>query len=103
MSRDVGLQPERTRLAWRRTALSVTVVALLAVRFAAIDVGGAIGWALAAAGLLLWVVALWMIQRRIAAMAASRPATAGRALFLTALTILGYAALGALLLIASAG
>ncbi|MDG4767335.1 DUF202 domain-containing protein [Solwaraspora sp. WMMD406] len=50
---DPGLQPERTRLAWRRSALALTLVVLLAVRFA-VERGGpamiagllaVIGWA----------------------------------------------------------
>jgi uncharacterized membrane protein YidH (DUF202 family) len=32
MKRDGGLQPERTALAWKRTALAATVDALLALR-----------------------------------------------------------------------
>ncbi|HEY3007081.1 MAG TPA: DUF202 domain-containing protein [Micromonosporaceae bacterium] len=103
MARDAGLQPERTRLAWRRTALAVTVVALLAIRLAVTRVGGPTGWAVAAAAMLGWIGALWVTQRRVAAMSALRPIAIGRALPLTALTIIGYAAVGAFLVLTGRG
>ena len=103
MARDAGLQPERTRLAWRRTALAVTAVALLAIRLAVVRVGGPTGWAVAAAAMLGWIGALRVTQHRIAAMSASRPIAVGRALPLTALTIIGYAVVGAFLVFAGCG
>ncbi|MEU9603635.1 DUF202 domain-containing protein [Streptomyces sp. NPDC048057] len=63
--RDPGLQPERTRLAWRRTTLAFTVVAVLAARQTAIggaDLVGLLGFFLA---LLVWLAFLGVAQQRI--------------------------------------
>ena len=49
---DRGASAERTRLAWRRTALAGTVVALLAARPAVAPQAGARAFLLAAAGIL---------------------------------------------------
>ncbi|GAA3397376.1 DUF202 domain-containing protein [Streptomyces roseoviridis] len=72
--RDPGLQPERTRLAWRRTTLSCTVVAVLAGKQAIHD--GVTATGLVAAGLsaLAWLGFLAVAHRRIQTLgAAVRP------------------------------
>ncbi|MBT2442651.1 DUF202 domain-containing protein [Streptomyces sp. ISL-36] len=72
-SRDPGLQPERTRLAWRRTTLTCTVVAVLAGKQAIHDDITAAGVAGASASALVWVGFLAVGHRRIQALEAARP------------------------------
>ncbi|WP_405874593.1 DUF202 domain-containing protein [Streptomyces sp. NBC_00005] len=69
--RDPGLQPERTRLAWRRTTLASTVAAVLATKTALhgdVSPVGIIGCALCCA---LWLGFLLVAHRRIRALASS--------------------------------
>jgi uncharacterized membrane protein YidH (DUF202 family) len=106
--RDPGRQPERTRLAWRRTMLAATVVVLLAVRLGVPDAGldpqpGPAGATqlLATSGVLLaWLALLAVSGRRIAAMAAAEPGPAGRTVRLVAVATLGLVGLGLVLVTA---
>ncbi|MFC9909198.1 DUF202 domain-containing protein [Streptomyces sp. NPDC059862] len=73
--RDPGLQPERTRLAWRRTTLSGTVAAVLAVRTALHGGASAPRLVVGALCCALWLGFLLVAHRRIHALAATdRPA-----------------------------
>lgn len=71
--RDAGLQPERTRLAWRRTTLASSVVAVLALRQALRGSGSLLEVAGAAVIALVWLAFLWVAHRRIRTLAAGRP------------------------------
>jgi hypothetical protein len=69
--RDPGLQPERTRLAWRRTTLASTVAAVLAAKTALHGGASAAGVVACALICALWVGFLLVAHRRIRALAAT--------------------------------
>jgi hypothetical protein len=70
--RDPGLQPERTRLAWRRTTLSCAVAAVLAGR-SALHGGSTPGALAAGLAVLVFLAFLVLAHRRILQLNAPRP------------------------------
>jgi uncharacterized membrane protein YidH (DUF202 family) len=91
---DGSAAPERTRLAWRRTTLSATAVALLLVRLALQQRDLTV---IALTG-LSWVFLLAVIQQRIVGL--KSPGQPPRKLtMLTALACLALAALGVVLVL----
>jgi uncharacterized membrane protein YidH (DUF202 family) len=99
--RDPGLQPERTRLAWRRTTLSGTVSAVLAVKTALHGGTSPAGVVAAALCCTLWLGSLLVAHRRIRALASasSPPPLAPRLATAAALCTVAMAACGAALVL----
>ncbi|MGH3647958.1 MAG: DUF202 domain-containing protein [Micromonosporaceae bacterium] len=104
MSDGRGTQPERTRLAWRRTVLTATVVGLLAVRLALLADDPGVRASGTALVMLLWLVVLAVSARRITAISrrtVPAPLTdAGATAAVTTATVVGLAALSLALLLA---
>lgn len=76
--RDPGLQPERTRLAWQRTTLACTVVAVLAGRQAVHEGFTEPRVVTVTLSALLWLGFLAVAHRRIKALTAARPVPLAR-------------------------
>ncbi|MFD9303639.1 DUF202 domain-containing protein [Streptomyces sp. NPDC060048] len=72
--RDAGLQPERTRLAWRRTTLTCSVTAVLALRQTLHGAGSLVEVVGIAVIALVWLAFLGVAHRRTGELAAARPA-----------------------------
>ncbi|MFF8728450.1 DUF202 domain-containing protein [Streptomyces sp. NPDC015171] len=71
--RDPGLQPERTRLAWRRTTLSGAVATVLGVRTALHGGASATGIVVCAVCCGLWLGFVRVAHHRIRALSAAAP------------------------------
>ena len=99
--RDPGLQPERTRLAWRRTTLASTVAAVLAVRTALHGDASPVAVVACALCCALWLGFLLVAHRRIRTLSSSGSphALAPRHATTAALCTIALAACGAALVL----
>ncbi|MEU9168180.1 DUF202 domain-containing protein [Streptomyces sp. NPDC048420] len=95
--RDPGLQPERTRLAWRRTTLSGTACAVLAVKSALHGGPSPAGLVACALCCALWLAFLFLAHRRIRTLTATDTPTAltSRSATVAVLCTVAMAACGA--------
>ncbi|HEU4347793.1 MAG TPA: DUF202 domain-containing protein [Actinoplanes sp.] len=93
---DPGASVERTRLAWRRTGLSATVVGLLAARPAFSPGAGTAFVLLAAATMAVWAAAIGLTYRRTAGLRTHPPHPGRRAVIGYAALTVGFAVIGGL-------
>jgi len=108
--RDPGLQPERTLLAWRRTALALVVVSAFATRSLALELGpvagvlGGVGVVVSALGVASAHLRYRAVVRGFAAAdAGEAPLPAGgRTLALVAASAFGVAVAGLAIVLALA-
>ncbi len=99
--RDPGLQPERTRLAWRRTALSGTVAAVLGARTALHDGTTPAGLTVCALCCSCWLGLMLLARARTRRLGSSAvaPALAPRAATAAALCTVALAVCAAALVV----
>jgi len=93
--RDSGASPERTRLAWRRTSLVLTVVAVLIAR---LGMHHRNIFITALAG-LCWAGLLAVIQRRVRALSGPAPLRDTRLLLVMAAGSIAFGVMGAALVL----
>ena len=93
-----GAAPERTRLAWRRTALSATAVTLITVRLGIRDGYAPLRLTVAGLAMVGWVGLLLLGQYRIRSVGTSG-APPGWVPAVTATCVAWFAVLGAVLVV----
>ncbi|MBU2662026.1 DUF202 domain-containing protein [Actinoplanes bogorensis] len=93
---DHGASAERTRLAWRRTALSATVAGLLAARPAFHPDAGPAQWITAAVAALCWSLLIRIAYRRARALKQRPPHPGRRSITAYALITVALAGLAGL-------
>jgi hypothetical protein len=97
VSPDPGASAERTRLAWRRTGLSATAVALLAARPAFTPGAGPGTYLAAAAALAGWAALVGLAYRRARGLDAWPPRAGQRTVTAYAAITVSFAILGTVL------
>jgi hypothetical protein len=97
VSPDRGASAERTRLAWRRTGLSATVVALLAARRAFTTGAGPASYLVAAVVLAGWAGLVGLAYRRARGLDARPPRPGQRTIAAYAAITVAFAILGTVL------